>query len=145
MVAKKDYKEVFRGYFNEAVEELVVKFSPKTATEAAQFAMILAGIELQDKKHEPERQNKMDVDAKQNSSDTESAQYADLVCEELGDADKYYAMAEYGIANEELGHAAYFLEKARKLAHARNDQAVIRDLEARYSLMAQAINAKIST
>jgi len=135
----KSHKEIFSDYFNQAVEELANKFSPKTAAEAAQFAMILAGLEALEKKSgidsEPVKTQIFSVD--------EENQYSDLARKELENADKYYSMKEYGVANDALNHAAYFLEKARKKAQSKDEQSVIKDLQTRYSLMAQAVNSKL--
>ena len=61
------------------------------------------------------------------------------ITDELHDADKYIQIGENEIALDELGHAEHFINKARRVAQSKEQQAMIRDLQTRHDLMAQSL------
>ena len=133
---KMDYttcEKTIRGYFDSAVNELIKKYDPKTAKEAAEFALILEYME-----NHPSEVKMPKIKDKKQVADGD-VDYMDYAVDELRGAKKYYELYEttgdgrfLSMAKAELGHAAYLkailLEQGRK-QDADNIKAKLRQLE----------------
>ena len=135
-VNKMDYatrEKTIRGYFDTAVDELAKKYDPKTAKEAAEFALILEYME-----NHPQEVKMPKIKDKKQSTDSD-IDYMDYAVDELRGAKEYYELYEstgdgqfLTMSKAELSHAAYLktmlAEQGRK-QEADNILAKLRQLE----------------
>jgi len=146
----KSHKEIVGDYFNQAVEELANKFSPKTAADAANFALILTGLDILDKEQKRRESEKQDdspvflgsFELTEPISSKELPAYIVKAREKLDAVDNHYNMAEYSIAYDTLKHAEHYIEKAKSKAISKEERDAVCDLKTRHSLMAQALGEK---
>ena len=152
--SEKDFKEIIERYFKEAGEELSKDYNAKTAKEAAEFALILLGLNLisVDDKAIPGMEPKQGKRPCHNEEKTAPASnlgeipYIDLAQDELKDADKYWNYYEQTgndmfrqLAKQELGHAAALTETALSVVKTQMEQDSVMELKSKRVMMEKTI------